>query len=354
MDAAIPQLSIEARRIPNVRRSRIPDRETWLGWRQNVVGCSEAPALFGAHPYLTPLQLYALKTGAYRPDFASATIDGDTITLPPGERGLWLEAPTFELARRLRPHWHIQPNPVPGGFHFVHEAHQIASTPDAFIYSADEDGPGVLQVKSVADPVFRKTWFNDGQFEPPLWIIIQTMVDAALSGCSWGYIGVLVVGFEASFRLYRVTLKPALIARSFELVDEFWQRVERSTPYEPDFARDGAVIAAIYGDDSEPAVDLVGEKAARMAELLGAREILKALEKSGAEAEKQRKPIDAEIIFTLGNAAGGTLPDGRVVTAKTIQRAGFQVRPTSYRTVKVVDRPTGKSRAMITSMPDTF
>ena len=358
------QLSVAARKVPNVRKARIPDRASWLKWRTGTVGCSEIPALFGEHPYTSPFQLYGIKTGAYKPEFEEATIDGDMISLPPADVGLWLEGPTFELARRLKPHWTIEPNPSPGGYHFVHEQHRASSTPDAFIYSPDEDGPGALQIKTVADLIFKEAWMADHVFQPPLWVMIQAMMDAALSGCSWACIGVLVRGsFRATFRLYRVTLKPGLIERAFALVDDFWNRVETGRPYDPDFGRDGDIISALYGSDDAPMIDLTGERAERAVALLAQREAEKTIEAAGNEAAKRRKSLDSEIVFLLGNASGASLPDGRVVTAKVTERGAYEVKPTSFRTVKVIDpakaaKKIGGARksvpAQIAAMPDTF
>ncbi len=62
---------------------------------------------------------------------------------------------------------------------------------------------------------------------------------------------------------------------------------------------------------------------------------MQAIERAGDAAGKQRKPLDAELIHLLGNAARGTLGDGRVVTAKTVKRGEYVVKATSYRAIKV-------------------
>jgi hypothetical protein len=68
---------------------------------------------------------------------------------------------------------------------------------------------------------------------------------------------------------------------------------------------------------------------------LAEREALKAREKDGNEAEKARKVLDAEIIHALGNASVGRLADGRIITAKTTRRAGYEVKPSSFRSVRI-------------------
>jgi len=116
-------------------------------------------------------------------------------------------------------------------------------------------------------------------------------------------------------------------------VAEFWRRVEANEPYPVDFARDGAIIAGLFADDDGATIDLSGS--ARIAEIVAQRELLKAREADGAEAAKARKPIDAEIIYLLGNATRGRLADGRLIEAKTIRRGAYEVKPSSYRTVRI-------------------
>jgi hypothetical protein len=79
--------------------------------------------------------------------------------------------------------------------------------------------------------------------------------------------------------------------------------------------------------------------------LVARREALKLCESAGDAAAKERKIIDAKIIYLLGNAVRGTLADGRFIEAKTVRVKGYAgyaaVPPTSYRPVKI----KGKSDA---------
>lgn len=329
-------LSIDARPLEHARKVRIGSRETWLADRQETIGASEVPSLFGV-AYLSAFQLFMIKDRRYQPDFPEVIIEDDGMILPPSEIGLWLEAPVIDLVKRRWPEWHIQPNPVPGGLHFVHNIHRASATPDGFIYAENEDGPGVIQVKTVSDTVYDKEWLVDHVLTPPVSVIIQTMMDAALSGCAWGYAAVWSRGqFGGRLKRCRVDVDHKLVAKAFRLIDDFWARVARDEPYDPDFGKDGAVIAALYADDSEPPIDLTGERATRIATVLEQRETEKTIEAAANSAKKRRDAIDNEIRFMLGNASAARLPDGRFVTAKTIRRGAYSVEPTSYRPVKVV------------------
>jgi predicted phage-related endonuclease len=334
-------LSVAARPIADVTKTKIPDRETWLKRREGTIGASEVPILFGV-AHRTPLQLFNLKTGRDAPEISETIIEGESATLPPNEVGLMLEAPAIAVARLIKPEWRIDANPVPGGYHFAHRGHRISATPDAHIYAPEEDGPGALQIKTVGEPTFRESWLEDGALKPPLWVVIQTMIDAALSGCSWGRIGVMTRGsFGARFQMHRVAVRQDVLARAFALVDDFWRRVEEDRPYDPDYAKDGAALAALYADDNGDILALEGERAATMAKLLDERAALKEAE---AAAKKAREPLENQIAHILGNAAGARLPDGRVVTFKTTKRAAYQVKETSYRTLRVSDPASSAKR----------
>jgi len=182
----------------------------------------------------------------------------------------------------------------------------------------------------VAPFIFGKDWKPGGEIEFPLYVQIQAICDATLSGCEWACAGAMISNFGIEFHLIDVLLHARLMAKLRKEVADFWDRVARDDPPPPDFARDGAVIAELYADDDGGTVDLSGN--ARIAEIISLREALKAREADGAQAEKERKEIDNEIRFELGNATYGLLGDGRKICAKTRyvkehMRAASQSRP---------------------------
>ena len=314
---------------------RPQSRADWLAGRTKTVGASEVAALFGAHPYTTPLELFETKQGRYAKEFAEAEIREHSIHIPPTERGNLFEDDAFELIKRLRPEWAEQMtlNQIPGGEVFVDRSAGMSSTPDVFVELGRKPRSATIQIKTMNDRVFRDSWKDGETITPPLSVAVQAVVDATLSGCDRAYAAAMVVGYTTDLYLIEVPLHPKLMIKARALVKDFWRRIEADEPYAPDFAKDGKLLAAIYADDDGGEVDLSSNN--RIVELLAQREPLKAREKDGDDAAKERKVIDVEIIAALGNAARGLLPDGRVVEAKTIKRGGYTVQPTSYRTVKI-------------------
>jgi hypothetical protein len=163
-------------------------------------------------------------------------------------------------------------------------------------------------------------------------------VEADLTEATWSAVGAFVVGHKTIFRLFDVPIKPALAIRTRELVADFWRRVRENDPYEPDFGRDGELIARLYADDDGSETEIAATN--DLLHKLELREHFLAVEKAARAAEEARATIDAELRFLLKNAVRGRLPDGRLIEAKTIRTKGYSVEPKSYRPIKI-----GKAKA---------
>jgi hypothetical protein len=306
-------------------------REEWLALRKSTIGASEAAALVGAHPWLTPYELWARKSGL-------VTDAGET---PAMRRGRHLEAVAIDFLREERPEWTIKANPIPGGVIYRDPA-GLSCTPDCFMSSNGEvtNGAfGVCQIKSVEPHIFKRTWVPDNSGsgpEAPLYVAIQAIQEALLTGASWACVGALVIGHGIDLHLIEIDLHAGIAARIRKEAADFWRRVRENDPYPPDYARDGEIIKCLYADDDGGEIDLSGNE--RALKLAAAREGLKRIETAGGEAVKERKLIDAEIVHLLGNATRGSLGDGRIIEAKTVRKKGFVVEPTTFRTVKLKQR----------------
>ncbi len=316
-----------------VRRIACPDDATWHALRRQDVTASVAAALLGAadpedqHTYATPYKLYMLATGAVSPE----PIDEEGPVL----RGWLMEEPAVRLLRRRNPTWIVRHNTGEGRVYYRDPVARIGATPDAIV-NDPQRGPGVVQIKSVGEFAYRRKWINDDkEVEPPLWIAVQAIVEATLVGATWAAVAPFrVTDGGIDMPLIDVPLHAGIMTRLREAVAEFWRRVDAREPYDPDFGRDGELIARLY-DDPAPGVIADLSDHPRIAEIVAQREALKEREADGRAAEKERKTLDAHIIFALGNAENGRLPDGRIITAKATQRAGYEVAPTSFRTVRI-------------------
>ena len=335
--------------------------DQWLAARSQDVTASVAAALLGIHPYCTSYELWARKTGRMPDQDVVPTITDDSIIFPPMMRGANLEAAALAMLPRLRPDW-INPEVTNGELYndgrvyFRDEAARIGATPDA-IRVCPEHGLGIVQIKTVEANAWKRSWINDdGGIEPPLWIVIQAIIEAHMVGAKWARIGALVVGGELAFHLIDVPLHTAIVERIKQETAAFWEMIERGEVPEPDYSADADTIRKLYAPNpkAEP-VDLSADNA--LPELLDRREALKVREADGALASRERKPIDAELLHKLGTSSRASIAGGRIIEAKIIKRGAYEVAASSYPQIKITDDTKetthGKSRSNRTQQPAT-
>ncbi|CUA90850.1 YqaJ viral recombinase family protein [Chelatococcus daeguensis] len=325
-----------------IETHKVTDRASWLKLREADVTASVAACLLGreVHDYQTAFGLYMLKTGQ---------IAEDPDEAPPMLRGRLLEPVALQLLQEKHPEWTV----VQPCVYLRDPDARLGATPDA--YATNADGRGIVQIKSVEPSIFRQKWRDPdtGELRPPLWIAVQAIVEAHLSGADWAMVAALVVGHGLDLHEVPVPIHDGIVARVREEVARFWELVAAGTPPEPEYDRDAAVIARLYDQDDGTEVDLSGDN--RLPEALVRRAELKDIESAGRDAEKERRAIDAEIIAKLGTATRGRLADGTVITAKTIRRSGYSVQPSTYRSVKIAAgslRPAPAASAA--SIPERF
>jgi hypothetical protein len=300
------------------------------------VTASVIGALVGVHDYATPFSLYAEKLGLVVPEVDDKPVpsaDGDEITVPPVLRGQVFEAPALMLLKAMHPDWTVIPA---NDAYFRAPSSRIGCTPDAFAIDPIRPGRGVVQVKTTSDLIFRQKWIGpDGAIEVPLWIACQAITEANLTGSSWACVVVLIVGASTRLRVIDIPLHAGLWDRLRGEVAEFWQRIENRRSYDPDYARDGALLASIYAHDDGTEIDLSADN--RMPEIVAERARLKVIEAAGNDAEKLRKQLDAEIIAILGPAQRGRMSDGTLISAKTItvDRKAQPASTSSHRRVTI-------------------
>ena len=294
-----------------------PDDARWHELRAPDITASVAPALLGIHEYKTAFSVYQEKTGAVKDSVS------DTGAV---RRGRLLEPVAVQVLREDNPSWAIRYNNGEDRVYYREAETRLGATPDVEVVS--ERGKGVVQIKSVAERIYRQKWCANGAPEPPLWIAVQTIIEATLTGSEWAAVMPLVVDNELITPIIDIPLNSGVMDRVRAAVADFWDRVARNDPYPPDYKRDGDTLLSLYGSDDGSTIDLTGwnqgpELAAEDARLAGDIKI----------ASDRRKAIKAELLDKMGSAAVATI-DGRVfATAKTVKRKGFTVDDTEYRNV---------------------
>lgn len=301
----------------NVERHPVTDRASWLAMRQQDVTASAVGALLGVHEYVTPYALWAEKTGRLASD------EGET---GPMRRGRLLERVAIDMLREDRPAWQIKP----GAHYYRDPAARLGATPDVLVVDP-ERGPGIVQVKSVEPGVFRRKWRDEaGELELPLWIAVQVITEAHLTEAKWAAVAALVVDFDVELHLIDAPIHAGVIERVREAVDGFWRLIESGATPDPDYGRDGSLIEQLFREGDGEEIDLSTDNM-----LPGLLDERKRLSDEKSAAEKRLKEIKAEILFKLGLATAGRVSDGRLITAKTVNRKAYTAAATSFRDVRV-------------------
>jgi len=299
-----------------IERIPIESREQWLSLRRQDVTASAAGALLGLHPYISAWSLWAEKTGL---------VSSDAPMNAAMERGLELEPIAIKRLQKLHPDWNIT---QPAAYYRDPEA-RLGATPDC-LATDPERGLGVFQIKSVEPSAFRDHWHEDGELRVPLWIAIQTLIEAHLTGASWAAVAALVIGYGIDLHVIDVPIHPGIITRIKSETFAFWKMVEEGRQPAPDYGRDSAIIEQLYQPIPDEVLDLTGSN--ELPALLDERE---ALSEIRTTTERRLKEIKGELIANLKDCVAGRVADGRIITAKRIHKKAYEVPATSYVDVRV-------------------
>ena len=257
-------------------------RAEWLAARRQDVTASQIAGLLDLHPYTSPFQLWAEKTGRLVPDD-----DLDSAAL---RRGRLLEGLAAELAAEsLPPDSKIERNTA--NTYWRDTGARIGATPDLVVSNAR--GRGIVQLKSVEPTIFSRTWENA---EPPVWIALQALTEAMLLEAQWAAVGVLRVGFAVEFDLIEIPLHAGAWHSLQAAAAKFWADVAAGTPPQPNFARDGATIAALAAASNGSTIDLSHDN--ELVAALADREELKGLAR---DMDAQIEAHDALIRHKAGD-----------------------------------------------------
>lgn len=294
---------------------KVSSRSDWLAMRQQDVTASVAGALLGVHDYVTPYALWAQKAGRLAESEENAAM----------KRGRLLEPVAIELIKEAHPAWSVEP---PGAY-YRDPAARIGATPD--LLAVNEQGArGIVQIKTVAPNVFFSKWKEGDEVQPPLWIAVQAIIEAHLTESEWAAVAALVVGNQLDLRIVPVPIHAGVIERVREAVAAFWHSVAEGKPPSPDYARDGEdIVRRLVSCDDGSLIDLSGDNA--LPELCAEHAKLSAAKTA---AEKRIKAINAEILDKMGTATTCRFQGG-LITARTISRAGYSVKASSYRTPRI-------------------
>lgn len=302
------------------------DRAEWLARRERDITASAAAGLLAASPYDTPYRLYMRKAKLAPPEEETSAM----------RRGTLLEPLHAQIIADEKPGWRAER----GAIYIRDPAARIGATPDVF---AMIDGRIVpIQLKSVSPEAFRKKWRIEGSYEhePPAYVQIQAMVEAAMMGVDRAVVSAMVIGNGIDLHFFDIDVRPRILAALREATADFWTRIAEGRPYGPDYLADGEFILVNWREGAAPQIDLSDD--ARAVEIMAERARLKEIEKQAGDAERARRALDAEMVARLGNASAALIGD-EVFSVRRQMRKPFVVAASEF-TVCAVKKASGATK----------
>jgi hypothetical protein len=302
---------------------RPADRAAWLAARRQDVTASVAGALFGVHPYATAYGLWAEKSGRVEPD----DIDNKVL-----RRGRILEPAAIEMLREERPDWTIHYHR--DNAYYRDPAARMGATPDAFAERPDIFGTGIIQVKTVSEDKFRAEWLDEETDEIvlPLWIAVQAIQEAELTGAAWATVALMIVGRGIDMEVIDVPLHEGVRRRLRSSIADFWALVESGREPDPDWGRDGATVLDVYRDSTPDRRDLAAD--IDLDNLVGRYVEARQARLMSAKIEDTNRP---QIIRAMGSAEAAFTTNWHL-SARTMTRVGDFGQPIKTRVLRVKPR----------------
>lgn len=279
-------------------------KEEWLKKRKEGIGASEIGAVLGLNKYKTPYDVWLDKTSR---DII------EIIETPAMRRGTRMEEIVAEEYVAYSGNQVRRDNKMR-----IHPTHKFlfASLDRIILDKGDSRGVGVLECKTVSFQT-KKAWED----EIPLYYYAQLQQQLAVTGYTWGEIALLVAD------TFDLTVLPfqrddEFIASMEQAAYEFWNTnvLQKIPPpmqvadFEAVYTKDERKVVA-----TEDIIKIVG----RSGDL---KEQIKSL-------KEQKDSADEAIKIFMGEKTHLICEDKVIATWKTIEKKGYEVKPTSYRSL---------------------
>ncbi len=254
--------------------------------RRLYLGASDIPSLFGVDPYRTENDTYYSKVGPEVDDIASASMTA-------GNR---LESAIVAYAAETLK---VEVLEDPAALEWSRGV--LLAHPDGLVVGR----PEAIEAK-LSNP--GEEWGAEMTDEVPERIILQVQAQMACNAdVQVVWVPVLVQGFRAEFKLYRVPRNGELCEMIHDAASDWWKAhviaqapPDPSTPPRLDvlkrMRREPGTVVDLGGDD---VVELLNEYTFARAQRLA--------------SEKCEAAIQAKVIALLGENEYGALPDGRLL-----------------------------------------
>lgn len=304
--------------------SNTASEEQWLAARRTGIGASEISAVAGLSQRRGPWDVWAAK------------VDGTELESTDEMRwGTWIES-------RIVDWWARETGRTVGnGGLFRHPVHRwLLATPDALVLEPVPEGKNQALLRVVLGEPLRPVatvdaknsgwhmsaeWDDDGA---PVDYLAQLTQQMLAVGVRQGYLVASIGGKPPVERA--IGLDEEFAQQLIQVGDRFWQDVQDGVPPAVDGSRSARKYLAAKYPDADPDywAGLDDTDVAALRDRVHLEAHIKRLETMADAIENQIKA-------KLGKASAGTYNGKTYCTWKKIDRAGYTVKPTSYRTFKV-------------------
>lgn len=282
------------------------NRDQFLRERMRGVGGSDSPALLGLSTRKTSLEVYLEKTGQLASEPDNVWTRAGRM-LEPVVRQMYAE----DTGRIV-----TQPKDM-----LVHPKHPyVIGHPDGL-------AEGRLYEGKTARSDYG--WGAQGSDEIPPDYTIQVQHYLAITAMPVADVAVLIGGSD--FRIYEVPADLELQQLILDAIADFWPRVQRGEPPEPDYGAPHALraVQALYrGTTGE--VLIATEEQERW------RKVHDEACDKGKHMEAVAEGAKARLLWDMGDAALLKFADGRVLRRKLTKRKGYTVEPIEFMDTRIV------------------
>lgn len=266
--------------------------------RRKGIGASESATVMGLNKYMSPYELWLIKTGQKEPE--------DISEVPCVYWGCMHED---NIAKHYAKVMECEVHPVPETL--FHETHPYLL---CHLDRKVKDQSKVLECKFA---MFAKDeWGPSGSDIVPLNYIVQVQHQLAVTGYEEADIAVLIGGWD--FRIYNFKRDKELINRIINEVTEFWACVEKDIP--PPL-RDRRDVELAYPLANQALKDIE-----EVPDMLTTLERIKELKATAKKLECERSRLESDLTLFIKDAEGLKMQDQLLCTWKPNSRGSRVLR----------------------------
>lgn len=299
------------------------DRQAWLALRRTGIGGSDAAAIAGLHPEKQPLQVYLEKRG----DIPEEEVDSEAAYFGMALEDFIAQEYMRRSGRKVR-----RVNRM-----LQHKEHRF------MLANIDRDVVGErrgLECKNIGAYMLNNEkwgiWGDSGTDQVPERYYLQCAHYMAVLNYDVFDLAVLIGGNE--FRTYTLHRDDELIRHLIDIEHDFAERIKTSRAPEWDYASPSTsdLLKQLYPGTNGGSLML--SDAAQQASVIE-REAAEKVKFYDKMRNDSRNLIKAE----MGSAAVGLFADGTGYTRAERERAGYEVKPTTYTDLRFSARAAAKA-----------